>query len=73
MATFNNHIHDLSYVSLENENYIDELNIIKHKAIVSGYQSSIIDQELCIYKDKVNNTCHDITSTTLIYFHDTEK
>ena len=44
MATFNALAHRLTNIPMDIEDYNDEINIIKHIAIVNGYNSKIIDK-----------------------------
>ena len=46
IAAFNSLTHRLATIPMERNDYIEELNIIKHIAIVNGYQPTLIDKLL---------------------------
>ena len=50
MAAYNNFIHRLLTVPLDDNDFRDELNVIKYIAVANGYNSLTIDKLLDVYK-----------------------
>lgn len=66
MAVFNSLVHCVVNALLEHDDYIKELNMIKHIAVANGYNSSIITQLVSKHKCRVNSTQNHKTNMKYI-------
>ena len=61
LAAYNSFIHRLLMITLNNDDFECELNIIKHIAMANGYESQMIDNILRKHKSRRSRQTHDNT------------